>query len=60
MMQGMALVIVGGLIASTLLTLVLMPTIYLIIDKKHKKGHRRKGKRHGHRKQRPVSDPAGI
>ena len=60
MMQGMALVIVGGLIASTLLTLVLMPTIYLIIDKKHKKGHRRKGKRHGHRKQRPVADPAGI
>ena len=60
MMQGMALVIVGGLIASTLLTLVLMPTIYLIIDKKHKKGHRRKGKRHGHRKQRPVSDPAGV
>lgn len=34
MMQGMALVIVGGLIASTLLTLLLMPTIYLIIDKK--------------------------
>lgn len=34
MMQGMALVIVGGLIASTLLTLLLMPTVYLIIDKK--------------------------
>lgn len=37
MMQGMALVIVGGLIASTLLTLLLMPTIYLIIDKRDKK-----------------------
>ncbi len=36
-MQGMALVIVGGLIASTLLTLLLMPTIYLIIDKKGRK-----------------------
>ncbi len=36
-MQGMALVIVGGLIASTLLTLLLMPTIYLIIDKKSRK-----------------------
>ncbi len=34
MMQGMALVIVGGLIASTLLTLLLMPTVYLLIDKK--------------------------
>lgn len=37
MMQGMALVIVGGLIASTLLTLLLMPTVYLIIDKKKRR-----------------------
>lgn len=37
MMQGMALVIVGGLIASTLLTLILMPTVYLLIDKKSRK-----------------------
>lgn len=37
LMQGMALVIVGGLIASTLLTLILMPTVYLIIDKKKKR-----------------------
>ncbi len=37
MMQGMALVIVGGLIASTLLTLILMPTVYLMIDKRSKK-----------------------
>lgn len=41
MMQGMALVIVGGLIASTLLTLLLMPTVYLIIDKKKKKEKRK-------------------
>lgn len=34
MMQGMALVIIGGLIASTLLTLILIPTFYLIFDKK--------------------------
>ncbi|NLL79919.1 MAG: efflux RND transporter permease subunit [Clostridiales bacterium] len=31
MMQGMALIIIGGLIASTLLILLLMPTFYLII-----------------------------
>lgn len=37
MMQGMALVIIGGLVASTLLTLLLMPTIYLIIDKKKRR-----------------------
>ncbi len=37
MMQGMALVIIGGLIASTILTLILIPTFYLILDKKNKR-----------------------
>lgn len=37
MMQGMALVIIGGLVASTVLILLLMPSFYLIIDKKIKK-----------------------
>lgn len=36
MMQGMALVIIGGLIASTILTLILIPTFYLLLDKKQK------------------------
>lgn len=31
MMQGMALIIIGGLVASTLLILLLMPTFYLIL-----------------------------
>jgi HAE1 family hydrophobic/amphiphilic exporter-1 len=35
-MQGMALVVIGGLMASTLLTLILMPTFYIIIAKKEK------------------------
>ena len=34
MMQGMALVIIGGLIASKILTLILIPTFYLILYKK--------------------------
>lgn len=34
MMQGMALIIIGGLIASTVLILLLLPTFYLIIDKR--------------------------
>lgn len=33
-MQGMAIVIIGGLVASTVLILLLMPTFYLIIAKK--------------------------
>ncbi len=40
MMQGMALVIIGGLIASTILTLVLIPTFYLILDKEERKKRR--------------------
>lgn len=39
-MQGMALVIIGGLIASTILILLLMPTFYLIIDKRSRKERR--------------------
>ena len=33
MLQGLALVNVGGLIASTLLSLLLLPTLYKMIDK---------------------------
>jgi len=36
MMQGMAVVIIGGLVASTILTLIFLPTFYLIIRKKKK------------------------
>ena len=44
MMQGMALVIIGGLLVSTVLTLILIPTIYLIIDKGAKKDRKRNRK----------------
>jgi len=40
MMQGMALVIIGGMVASTLLTLILIPTVYMIIDKEVRKERR--------------------
>lgn len=43
-MQGMALVIIGGLVASTILILLLMPTFYLIIDKRSRKERRMKKK----------------
>ena len=44
MMQGMALVIIGGMIVSTALTLILIPTIYLIIDKESVKARKRERK----------------
>ena len=37
MMSGMAFVIIGGLVASTLLCLLMMPTFYLILSKKDRK-----------------------
>ena len=40
MMEGMAMIIIGGLIASTVLILLLMPTFYLIIDKRSRKEKR--------------------
>lgn len=44
MMQGMALVIIGGLIASTILAMIMIPTFYLMLDKtkKDKKGKKAK------------------
>ena len=35
LMSGMAFVIIGGLIASTILTLLLLPSFYLLLDSKH-------------------------
>ncbi len=49
MMQSMGIIIIGGLIASTILVLFLMPTFYLIIDKKDKKN-----------KKTPPSSPSGT
>ena len=40
MMQGMALVIIGGLTASTILTLILIPTFYMIFDKRSRQERR--------------------
>lgn len=56
MMQGMALVIIGGLLVSTLLTLILIPTIYLIIDKESGRERRRnrKERRNSRRERRRM------
>lgn len=40
MMRGMALVIIGGLTASTALTLLLIPTFYLLTDKRERQRRR--------------------
>lgn len=45
MMQGLGIVVIGGLIVSTLLTLLLLPTFYLMIDGNSEKKERRRQKR---------------
>jgi len=42
MMQAMAVVVIGGLSLSTLLTLILIPTVYLIFDKETRAQKRKK------------------
>ena len=55
-MQGMAVVIVGGLIASTILSLMLLPTFYLIIRKKSKSEKDRKSGKFGWLKGRKLPE----
>lgn len=44
MMQSMSVVVIGGLTFSTLITLVLIPTVYLLADGEDR---RKKGRRTG-------------
>ncbi len=55
MMQGMALIIIGGLVASTVLILILLPTFYLIIDKQGRRESREAGRiRRAQKKERKA------
>lgn len=59
MMKGMALVIIGGLVASTVLTLILIPTVYLIIDKRSRKD-RREGRKERRRLRKNPEGTASL
>ena len=56
MMSSMAFVIIGGLVASTVLCLLMMPSYYLIISKKDKKD--RPDRRLPFRKRRALPEEA--
>lgn len=56
LMQGMAVVMIGGLLASTVLTLVLLPTFYLIVNKKSKPKKDKKNRRGKTQSQEEASD----
>lgn len=58
--QGMAVVICGGLTASTILTLILLPTFYMIIHKRskdRKQKKKQKRKLFGKKQTEPVTTP---
>lgn len=56
-MQGMALVICGGLLASTVLTLLMVPVFYLIIaDRSDKKKNKREIRRQKKEEKRRVAE----
>lgn len=54
MMKGMALVIIGGLVASTILTMILIPSFYLILDKESRK--RRKSEKTGKSRKKTLRE----
>ncbi|MGW2156572.1 efflux RND transporter permease subunit [Nonomuraea sp. NPDC001699] len=55
--QPLAIVVIGGLVSSTLLTLVLVPTLYVAITRKRDRGPR--PTHSGHRLRESVDDAGG-
>jgi multidrug efflux pump subunit AcrB len=54
MMQGLGITVIGGLIASTFLALLLLPTFYLILDGNPEKRALRKQRRHEKREAKAI------
>lgn len=57
MMESMAVVVIGGLVMSTLLTLILIPTFYLIFDKEDRR--RRKAEKKARKAAKKETKAAG-
>ena len=56
MMRGMSIIIVGGLIASTILTMFMMPSFYLLIRGEDIDGNKRKKNRKTRKKDAHISE----
>ncbi len=56
MMQGMSIVVIGGLTVSTLLTLVLIPTFYLMFDREDR-ANRKAAKKQRRKAEKNAADP---
>jgi HAE1 family hydrophobic/amphiphilic exporter-1 len=59
--QPLAVVVIGGLVTSTLLTLLLVPTLYAMLElRKERRAKKRAAKRAGKAKSEEVLEPAGV
>ncbi|MFJ5223875.1 efflux RND transporter permease subunit [Streptomyces sp. NPDC088400] len=57
--QPLAVVVIGGLVTSTLLTLLLVPTLYAMVElRKERRAKKKAAKRDGKRDQGPTDPPA--
>ncbi|MGW0187939.1 efflux RND transporter permease subunit [Streptomyces sp. NPDC003362] len=59
--QPLAVVVIGGLVTSTLLTLLLVPTLYAMLElRKERRAKKRAAKRAAKEKSEEVLEPAGV
>ncbi|MGX1130148.1 HAE1 family hydrophobic/amphiphilic exporter-1 [Streptomyces glaucescens] len=59
--QPLAVVVIGGLVTSTLLTLLLVPTLYAMLElRKERRAKKRAAKRAAKEKPEEVLEPAGV
>ena len=59
--QPLAVVVIGGLITSTLLTLLLVPTLYAMLElRKERRANKRAAKKKGAEAAWEVREPAGV
>ncbi|MFE0388935.1 efflux RND transporter permease subunit [Streptomyces bungoensis] len=59
--QPLAVVVIGGLITSTLLTLLLVPTLYAMLElRKERRAGKRAAKRDATAERTPDPEPAGV
>ncbi|WP_371659341.1 efflux RND transporter permease subunit [Streptomyces sp. NBC_00280] len=59
--QPLAVVVIGGLITSTALTLLLVPTLYAVVElRKERRAKKKAAKREPKQEVRPEQEPAGV
>jgi HAE1 family hydrophobic/amphiphilic exporter-1 len=62
--QPLAIVVIGGLVSSTVLTLIVLPTLYFLVEGRRERRDERRAQKGGpakaERSAKPVSTPASA